>query len=80
MYDYLIKNATIVDGRGDKPYAGSIAISDGKIVAVGDAEGEAKETINAEGAYVTPGWVDVHTHFDGQVLALRPVLPAARNA
>ncbi|MFT6434634.1 MAG: N-acyl-D-aspartate/D-glutamate deacylase [Candidatus Azotimanducaceae bacterium] len=67
MYDYLIKNATIVDGRGDKPYAGSIAISDGKIVAVGDAEGEAKETINAEGAYVTPGWVDVHTHFDGQV-------------
>jgi N-acyl-D-amino-acid deacylase len=67
MYDYLIKNATIVDGRGDKPYAGSIAISDGKIVAVGDADGDAKETINAEGAYVTPGWVDVHTHFDGQV-------------
>lgn len=67
MYDYLIKNATIVDGRGGKPYAGNIAISDGKIIAVGDADGDAKETINAEGAYVTPGWVDVHTHFDGQV-------------
>jgi len=67
MYDYLIKNATIVDGRGDKPYVGNVAICDGKIVGVGDVDGEAKETINAEGAFVTPGWVDVHTHFDGQV-------------
>jgi N-acyl-D-amino-acid deacylase len=67
MYDYLIKNATIVDGRGGKPYVGNVAISDGKIAGVGDVDGEAKETINAEGAYVTPGWVDVHTHFDGQV-------------
>ncbi|MFT5562602.1 MAG: N-acyl-D-aspartate/D-glutamate deacylase [Candidatus Azotimanducaceae bacterium] len=67
MYDYLIKNATIVDGRGDTPYVGNVAISDGKIAGVGAVDGEAKETINAEGAYVTPGWVDVHTHFDGQV-------------
>lgn len=67
MYDYLIKNATIVDGRGDKPYVGNVAISAGKIAGVGDVDGAAKETINAEGAYVTPGWVDVHTHFDGQV-------------
>ncbi|MFT5014212.1 MAG: N-acyl-D-amino-acid deacylase [Patiriisocius sp.] len=67
MYDYLIKNATIVDGRGGKPYAGNVAIRDGKIAGVGDVDGEAKETINADGAYVTPGWVDVHTHFDGQV-------------
>lgn len=67
MYDYLIKNATIVDGRGDKPYVGNVAISDGEIAGVGDVDGEAKETINAQGAYVTPGWVDVHTHFDGQV-------------
>ena len=67
MYDYLIKNATIVDGRGDKPYVGNVAIADGKIAGVGDVDGEAKETINAQGAYVTPGWVDVHTHFDGQV-------------
>lgn len=67
MYDFLIKNATIVDGRGDKPYVGNVAIADGKIAGVGDVDGEAKETINAQGAYVTPGWVDVHTHFDGQV-------------
>ena len=67
MYDYLIKNATIVDGLGDEPYSGDLAIEGGKIAAVGKVDGSAKETINADGAYATPGWVDVHTHFDGQV-------------
>ena len=67
MYDYLIKDATIVDGLGGKPYQGDIAIKDGTIAAVGEADGAAKEIINADGAYATPGWVDVHTHFDGQV-------------
>ena len=67
MYDYLIKGATIVDGLGDAPYSGDIAIEDGKIVDLGNLSGEAKETIDADGAYATPGWVDVHTHYDGQV-------------
>lgn len=67
MYDYLIKDATIVDGLGNTPYSGNIAIKDGKIASVGDADGQAKETINAEGAFAAPGWVDVHTHYDGQV-------------
>lgn len=67
MHDTLIKNATIVDGTGNKPYAGDIAIQDGRIAAVGAVDGRAKETINADGAYATPGWIDVHTHYDGQV-------------
>ncbi len=67
MYDYLIKNASIVDGLGGKPYSGNLAIQNGSIAAIGDMDGRAKEVINADGAYVTPGWVDVHTHFDGQV-------------
>lgn len=67
MYDYLIKGATIVDGLGGKPYSGDVAIQDGKIAAVGDVDGAAKETTDANGAYVTPGWVDAHTHYDGQV-------------
>jgi N-acyl-D-aspartate/D-glutamate deacylase len=67
VYDYLIRNAQIVDGTGGAPFSGDIAIEDGKIAAVGDAEGRAKETIDAHGAYATPGWVDVHTHYDGQV-------------
>jgi len=67
MYDTLIKGATIVDGLGGTPYTGDIAIQDGKIAAVGEVDGAAKETTNADGAYATPGWVDVHTHYDGQV-------------
>ena len=67
MYDYLIKNATIVDGTGGEPCVGDIAIKDGRINDVGKVDGGARETINADGAYATPGWIDVHTHFDGQV-------------
>lgn len=66
-YDLLIKNGTIVDGTGSAPYRGDVAVSDGKIVAVGAvADEDATETIDATGRLVTPGWVDIHTHFDGQ--------------
>ena len=67
MYDYLIKAATIVDGLGGEPYTGDIAIADGRIAGIGRLDGAAKEIIQAEGAYAAPGWVDVHTHYDGQV-------------
>ncbi len=67
MHDCHIKNASIVDGTGAAPRKGSIAIAEGKIAAVGKVAGRAKETIDADGAYATPGWVDVHTHYDGQV-------------
>jgi len=67
VYDYLIKNAQIVDGTGSAPFSGDIAIENGLISAVGEANGTAKETIDAGGAYAAPGWVDVHTHYDGQV-------------
>ena len=67
MYDYLIKGGTIVDGLGGQPYTGDIAVQNGKIADLGHVSGEAKEVIDADGAYVTPGWVDVHTHYDGQV-------------
>ena len=67
MYDYLIKGATIVDGLGGKPYSGDIAIQEGQIADLGKLSGEAREVIDADGAYATPGWIDVHTHYDGQV-------------
>lgn len=67
MYDYLIQGATIVDGLGGQPYTGDIAIKAGKIAELGQVSGDAKEIIDADGAYATPGWVDVHTHYDGQV-------------
>lgn len=67
MHDYLIKGASIVDGLGGQPYTGDIAVQDGKIADLGHISGDAKEIIDADGAYATPGWVDVHTHYDGQV-------------
>jgi N-acyl-D-aspartate/D-glutamate deacylase len=68
MYDLKITGGTIVDGTGSEPFVGDIAVTDGKVVAVGDAvDGEATTTIDATGRIVTPGFVDVHTHYDGQV-------------
>lgn len=67
MFDYLIKNASIVDGTGIEPFTGNIAIKDGVIAGIGEIDGEASEVIDAQGAFASPGWVDVHTHFDGQV-------------
>ncbi len=67
MFDYLIKNAMLVDGLGGQPVTGNLAIKEGLIVGVGEVDGQAKETIDAAGAYASPGWIDVHTHYDGQV-------------
>ena len=67
MFDLVIRNGTIVDGTGAAPYVGDIAISDGVLVQVGGTvEGEAVETIDATDLVVTPGVVDIHTHYDGQ--------------
>ncbi len=67
MFDTVIKGGTIVDGTGRAPFSGDVAIAGGRIVEVGRVDGPATRTIDAEGAVVTPGWVDAHTHYDGQV-------------
>jgi N-acyl-D-aspartate/D-glutamate deacylase len=67
MYDLKIVGGTIVDGTGRPRYSGDVGIKDGTIVAVGEADESAKETIDARGAVVAPGFVDMHTHYDGQI-------------
>ena len=67
MYDLIIKNGTIYDGTGDKPFVADIAIKGRKIEAIGELDEVSKQTINAEGKIVAPGFVDIHTHYDGQV-------------
>jgi N-acyl-D-aspartate/D-glutamate deacylase len=67
MFDTVIKGGTIVDGTGAPAFTGDVAITDGRIVEVGRVDGAAHRTIDADGALVTPGWVDAHTHYDGQV-------------
>ena len=67
MHDLLIKNGVIVDGSGAARFRGNVAVSDGKITAVGDTDGEARRTIDAEGLVVCPGFIDPHTHYDAQI-------------
>ena len=68
MLDLKIVNGTVVDGTGADRFVADIGIKDGVIVAVerGGLEAEAAETIDATGRVVTPGFVDIHTHYDGQ--------------
>jgi len=67
MYERLIKGGTVVDGTGGAPFTADVAIADGRIAEVGRLTGPARETIDADGLIVTPGWVDIHSHYDGQV-------------
>ena len=65
-YDLIIRGGTIVDGTGAERFTGDVAVKDGLIAAVGEVSGDADEEIDASGKIVTPGFVDVHTHYDGQ--------------
>ena len=67
MHDLIIKGGNLVDGTGTTPLTADVAIKDGRVVEVGKISGKANKTIDADGLMVTPGWVDIHTHYDGQV-------------
>ena len=66
MHDLIIKGGTVVDGTGEPSFTGDIAVDDGIITEVGKVSDAAKETVDADGLLVAPGWVDIHTHYDGQ--------------
>lgn len=65
--DLLVKGGLVVDGTGAAPRRANVGVKDGHIVDIGDDLGAATRTIDAEGAIVTPGFTDLHTHYDGQV-------------
>ncbi len=67
-YDLVIRNGTIVDGLGTEPFPGDVAVSGGVIAAVGTVDGPGDREIDARGLLVTPGFVDLHTHYDGQAI------------
>src|SRR5271155_696429 len=66
-YDLVIKNGTIVDGTGRAGYRADLAVSQGKIVEIGKVNGGAAKTIDASDLIVGPGFIDPHTHYDGQI-------------
>lgn len=76
-YDLIIRNGTIVDGTGAPRFTGDIGIKDGLIAAVGTVHGDATQEIDAGGKVVAPGWVDVHTHYDGQATWDQEMAPSS---
>ena len=84
MHDTVIRGGTIIDGTGGAAFSGDVAIEGGKLAQVGGKAGPGKREIDADGLLVTPGWVDAHTHYDGQAtwdsarsLSLMPRLRSA---
>ena len=82
MYDLVIKNGLIVNGTGESPFHGDIAVKDGIIVAVvetGEIDVDAGKEIDASGMVVTPGFIDIHTHYDGQVTWCEELTPSSNH-
>ena len=65
-YDLIVRGGSVADGSGGTIFEADIAISGGRVAAVGKIVGRGAEEIDARGKLVTPGFVDVHTHYDGQ--------------
>jgi N-acyl-D-amino-acid deacylase len=66
VHDLVIRGGMVVDGTGGEPYRAAVAVDGDRITAVGDDIGSAKREVDADGLVVTPGWVDMHTHYDAQ--------------
>jgi N-acyl-D-aspartate/D-glutamate deacylase len=67
MHDLVIRGGTVVDGTGAPARTADVAVTDGRIAEVGEVDGSGRREIDADGLLVTPGFVDIHTHYDGQV-------------
>lgn len=78
-YDLIIRGGKIVDGTGEAERYGDIAVHQGKIAEVGSIKARAHQEINADGALVTPGFVDIHTHYDGQATWANRLSPSSHH-
>jgi N-acyl-D-aspartate/D-glutamate deacylase len=78
-FDLVIRSGTVFDGTGAGPRDADVAISGGRIVEVGKVSGSGAEELDAKGTIVTPGFVDLHTHYDAQVTWSNEVTPSSWN-
>lgn len=77
--DLVIRGGTVADGSGGELFEADVAISRGRISEVGKVSAKGQEEIDARGKLVTPGFVDVHTHYDGQVTWSQDITPSSQN-
>ena len=77
--DLIVRNGLVVDGTGAEPFIADIAVSGGRIVAVGAVSARGHEEIDAKGLIITPGFVDIHTHYDGQVTWENRLVPSSAH-
>ena len=76
-HDLVIRGGTVVDGNGGNPFTADVAVDDGVVTAVGRHVGRGRREVDADGAVVAPGFVDIHTHYDGQATWDERLLPSA---
>src|ERR1700722_13712493 len=79
IYDLVIRNGLIVDGSGGEPFQADVAVKDGRIAIVGAVDNTGKDEIDATGRLVTPGFVDIHTHYDGQAIWSNQLNPSSSH-
>ena len=77
--DLIIRGGTVIDGTGAQPMTADVAVVAGKIVEVGQVSARAVREIDAQGALVTPGFVDIHTHYDGQATWSNRMSPSSHH-
>src|ERR1700728_3687589 len=78
-FDLVIRGGTVADGSGGKQFEADVAVADGRIIKVGKVLQRGAEEIDARGKLVTPGFVDIHTHYDGQVVWENRTAPSSNH-
>ena len=79
QHDLVVRSGSVIDGTGQPAFTADVAITDGKIAEIGHISGKGRREVDADGALVTPGFVDIHTHYDGQATWSNRMSPSSHH-